>query len=117
MRVHDPGIGLAVAWARRRGVLARLSDGPFMACGPHMFVQMPRSNRLSIVDRGPVVEPMPLTDTRVAFGIAVAHLYKQRVWLYTEVVSPYRERVESMTWGSGWIDLDPRRWPRWRTKK
>ena len=85
MRAHDPAIGLAVAWARRRGVRFRVHfRKSYERCVVYvetayyqeMWNGISLHRHTDIVDRGPVVESMPHTDTRVAFGIAT-----RRIWL------------------------------------
>lgn len=77
MRAQDIGIGLAVEWARRRGINAGV-----MVCGDGtkarvwgncsvMLGGMP-VHAVRHYDRGPVVAPEPWHDHRVAFGIAMA---------------------------------------------
>lgn len=85
-RAHDVGIGLAVAWARRRRVPVSIGHR-IQVC---LYDQMKLTWQLSWLPppddtcvvctgdvwrttyRGPVVEPQPLLDHRVAFGIGIA---------------------------------------------
>lgn len=84
MRAYDVGIGLAVAWARMRGHDVRVASRPwlprfetFIWChGSTYGFEMAKY-------RGPVLGPVPLTDTHVAFGIAT-----RRIWLRVPTSGP-----------------------------
>mgnify|MGYP001575498809 FL=1 len=135
MRAHDVAIGLAVAWARRRGCDAGVllnralyvsgNDNLVRVWGTRYWVGTTHVIAPRKIDRGPVVEPMPYTDARVAFGIAMA---KSGPWSWC---SPGCQRngqndataLHVMDHGSvvhvlhhstrvdGCFPLDPRRWP------
>ncbi len=127
MRAFDIGIGLAVAWARQRGV-AFDEECPVMVFEDRAYVTLWYTDREGqFVDRGPVVEPVPLLDARVAFGIAMGPrgpwLLSTMSWsrepghaiwftagvAYIEHDSRAYARVMTRL-SDAIIDLDPRRW-------
>lgn len=124
MKARDVGIGLAVAWARQttgRDIRCAVvsSFGSVDAGMPDerwvMIAEPPPAAPDKVwggMQRGPTLELMVLTDTRVAFGIAMAHAgarhgcptrYLRRGWGFAGV-----ERQ----WSTGIVDLVPSRWDR-----
>lgn len=74
MRRFDIAIGLAVAWARVRGLSCATSRRRYHRRAGVAW----RDPEIQIVrlDRGPLVRLLPYTDARVAVGIATA----QSIW-------------------------------------
>jgi hypothetical protein len=125
MRAFDAAIGLAVAWANLRGVDAyarRLDAERWDHLRPIVAITFRGRAALAFVDPGSIVEPLPLTDTRVAFGIAMAkcgpwspcairpqvhngrsaHVHDIGEYVYVWSGDPTDPTV--------CVDLDPRRW-------
>ncbi len=83
MRAYDVVIGLAVAWARLRGVVFDEEYAVMTYCFQTHASVWHTDREGFFVDRGPVVEPVPLTNTRIAFGIAT-----RRIWLRVPTSGP-----------------------------
>lgn len=109
MRAHDIGIGLAVAWARARGHLVYSTAAIAIA---HDFQQMATyggdGRYCAWLDRGPIVEPEPLTDMRVAFGIGLARA--GATWGHVSTPSAALARAGGQDWSTPVVGLNPRRW-------
>lgn len=109
------GIGLAVAWARRRGLLfSGAKFTPDVDADVSFLVFNVHGRTHYWWDRGPFVEAEPLHDTRVAFGIAAAHA--GAAWMHMSTRAAGLACV-CAPGGRGIVDLVPAGWPKWGTMR